>query len=70
MRSNFSAYLLANRSIIASAVWSGARIKNLHAVRLGLLGGGGAFAVENYDDANARIVLVIAQFFDEGIACE
>jgi hypothetical protein len=39
-------------------------------VRLGLLGSGSAFAVKNYDDANAGIVLVIPEFFDEGIACE
>jgi hypothetical protein len=39
-------------------------------VRLGLLGSGSAFAIKNYDDANACVVLVIPEFFDEGIACE
>ena len=48
----------------------GARIKKLHAMRLGFLGGGSAFAVKNDDDANAGIVLVIPEFFDERIACE
>jgi len=39
-------------------------------MRLGLFVSRSSFAVENYDDANAGVVLVIPEFFDEGIACE
>jgi len=49
---------------------SGARIKNLDAVRLGLLGGGVSLAIKNHDNANTGVILVIAQFLDQGITCQ
>jgi len=39
-------------------------------MRLGLLSGGGSLAIENHDNTNTRVILVIAQFFDQGIACQ